>query len=248
MRKRINILKINFDNLEKKEVEFSISDSIRRGKQISIFTPNPEILLKAYNSPDLIDILNSSELVLPDGIGIVIASRILKTPLKERITGIDTGEFILRYANKHSLRVFLLGGKAGVAEVAAEKLSLKYPSLNVCGTHHGYFEKSGNENKAVIEKINLASPDIVFVCFGFPEQEKWIHKNRALISSVKIYAGLGGSIDVWAGNKRRAPLPIQKAGLEWAWRIMLEPRRIRVIFRIPKFLNMVICQNAKKSN
>ena len=119
---------------------------------LTIFTPNPEIIIEAQRDENFRSILNNADLLIPDGIGVIIASRLLRDPLPERITGIDTGEFILNLAAKYAIPIFLLGAKAGVAERAAAELRARYSSIKIVGTHHGYFKKSGIENNAVIKK------------------------------------------------------------------------------------------------
>jgi N-acetylglucosaminyldiphosphoundecaprenol N-acetyl-beta-D-mannosaminyltransferase len=180
---------------------------------------------------------------IPDGIGVRIAAR-LRDARIESMSGIDLGESLLSIAARSGLRVFFLGAKRGIAKKAAENMRVRHPTLQICGTQHGYFDKSGEKNAAVLEKIRSASPDILFVCFGFPAQERWITDNLASLPSVKLAMGLGGSLDVWSGNLRRAPLLIQKAGLEWLWRTVLEPKRARIFLDIPRFLFL----NIKKAD
>ena len=147
---------------------------------------------------------------------------------------------MLEYASENALSVFLLGAKSGVADSAAERMRAKYPRLNICGVHHGYFEKYGEENDAVIDAINKSGAQILFVCFGAPLQEKWICENKDRLDSVKLHMGLGGALDVWSGEIKRAPRFFQRAGLEWLWRILKEPRRIGFVFQIPCFLYKVV--------
>lgn len=242
MKNKVNILGIEFEDISRQEVYDRIVYKIDKKEYTAIFTPNPEIALKAKKDEELSRIINSADILLPDGIGIIIASRILKTPLKERITGIDTAEFILDLANEKAMRVFLLGGNNGVAEKAVERLSSKYKNIKFCGYHHGYFLKDGEENEAVVKYINAAAPEILFVCFGCPAQEKWIAENAKKIPSLLISVGVGGSIDIWSGNIMRAPNIIRRLYLEWAWRIILQPRRIKSLFNILAFMRKVIAQ------
>ena len=242
MKETVDILGIKFENIRKSDAEKRITDALERRNYMSIFTPNPDIVLGTYGSAELTKLINSAELTVPDGIGIILASRLLGAPLPERIAGIDLGEFILKQADYRGLRIFLLGGKQGVAQRAEKKITEKYPHLTVCGTHHGYFDKDGMENERIVEKIRILSPDVLFVCFGFPEQERWIESNHSAIPSLKICAGLGGSIDVWAGDTRRAPKAIQSIGAEWLWRMVLQPKRAKNILRIPEFLLCVAKQ------
>lgn len=247
MNKTVDILGIKFDSIRKSDAEKIISDALDCGSYMSIFTPNPDIVFHAHRSAELTELLNMAELTVADGIGITLASRMLGTPLPERIAGIDLGEFILSCADSRGFRIFLLGGKPEVAKRAARNISNKYPSLTVCGTHHGYFKKDGKENEELVERIKRLSPDILFVCFGFPEQELWIAKNHSGIPSLKICAGLGGSIDVWAGDIRRAPRAVQRIGAEWLWRTVLQPRRVKNILRIPNFMMYVMKQKAQQT-
>lgn len=209
------------------------------------FTPNSEILYMAYKDKNFKNILNSADFLLPDGSGIYLASKIIGTPFVSRTAGIDFGWDILRQSAKSKLKVYLLGGKEGVADLAAKKLTSEIEGLVICGTHHGYFNKCKNseENREIVKEIKKSEADVVFVCFGAPDQEKWIYENAASLSEVRLFAGLGGSLDVWSGNLKRAPKYIQKAGLEWLWRAISEPKRFKRIPRLFKFLYCVCKEN-----
>ena len=237
-KEKLNIFSVSVDRITNQELLQKMSDMLCSDAQIQnkIFTPNTEMLLAAKKEPRLAELLNSAELLIPDGTGIKIASRILNSPIPERLSGIDLAEDLLSIAAHKGCSVYLLGGQKGVAEAAAKNLKCRLPSLNICGTHHGYFEKSGKENDLVLEEIRAAAPQILFVCFGFPMQERWICDNLSSLPSVRIALGLGGSLDVWSGNKKRAPKALQALGLEWLWRSALEPRRFKIFIEIPEFL------------
>ena len=239
---RLNILGVRIEIANKKAVISKIKRVFFESGRISVFTPNPQILMLSEKDKKFKNILRGADILIPDGIGICIAAKLLGTPLPERITGIDTAEALVAYASEKNISMFLLGGKEGVAEKAAKKLNEIYPNLDICGTYHGYFEKSGEENSVVVKKINESGAKILFVCFGAPLQERWIIENKERLDSVKLYMGLGGALDVWSGKIKRAPLFFQKAGLEWLWRILKEPRRITVVFQIPLFLYKVVRQ------
>ena len=162
------------------------------------------------------------------------------------MAGIDTAEFILSHAAKNEFSVFLLGGKNGVAKIAKKKLEEKYNGLNICGFHHGFFDTLGKENNEIIKQINNSEADIVFVCMGFPRQEIWISENIDKLTSIQIAIGLGGSLDVWAGNVRRAPKIFRKLSLEWLWRMMLEPKRIKFLPSIPMFTIKILREKLSK--
>ena len=235
-KEKLNIFSVSVDRITKQELLQKMSDMLRDDAQNKIFTPNTEMLLAAKKDCSIASLLNSAELLIPDGTGIKIASRILNSPIPERLSGIDLAEDLLSIAAHKGCSIYLLGGQKGVAEAAAKNLKCRLPSLNICGTHHGYFEKSGKENDLVLEEIRAAAPQILFVCFGFPIQERWICDNLSSLPSVRIALGLGGSLDVWSGNKKRAPKALQALGLEWLWRSAFEPKRLKIFLEIPKFL------------
>ena len=242
MKKKINILNIGIDPLTQEELYRKINMSLTSKNKIKIFTPNPEIIIKASKEESLKNILNSANILIADGSGIVLASKLLATPIPQRLTGIDTAEYILDVASKTGLSIFLLGGKSDVVQLAKEKLEKKYKGIEICGIHHGYFDTNGIENINLITKINNAKPDILFVCMGFPRQEIWISENLDKLHSVCLSMGLGGSLDVWSGKIKRAPLFFRKMSLEWLWRIILEPRRIKFVFQIPVFISKILRQ------
>lgn len=200
--------------------------------QVFAVTPNMLMLEACRRDASLRALLGSAELSLADGVGVLRMARRQGRPLPARIAGIDFGEAVLAEAERRGLRVFLLGGREGVALHAAERLHARYPNLRIRGTQHGYFSKTGSENERVLEEIRRSKAEILFVCLGFPLQEKWIAAHRKELPGVRLLAGLGGSLDVWAGRVRRAPYPLRAAGLEWAWRMAREPRRLRELPRL----------------
>ena len=231
----LKLLSVELCTLTRHELLSLLCRRIEKRAQTSVFTPNTQMLLSAHESEDIRGLLATSTLNIPDGVGVRLAARLHGRAL-ESMSGIDLGEALLSVAAREGYRVFFLGAERGIAKQAAENMRARHPTLHICGTHHGYFDKSGEENAAVIRKIRAAAPDILFVCLGFPAQERWITDNLASLPSVKLAMGLGGSLDVWSGNLRRAPLLIQKAGLEWLWRTVLEPKRARIFLDIPRFL------------
>ena len=234
----IEIMSLKFENKTKKEYLHDVSRRLKQDKKTMIFTPNPQILLYAKKHPETLQILNRANILIPDGSGILLASKLRGSPLRERVAGIDFAEDILKLACTQKLSVFLLGGKPRVAIDAAIKLKSAMPDLKICGCHHGYFDKDGSENEAVKLKIKKANPDIIFVCFGSPLQEKWITQSfySDELKSVRLAIGLGGSLDVWSGKLPRAPKLFQAISCEWLWRMIIEPKRCKILFDIPRFL------------
>ena len=228
------------------EAVLMAEEALTGEKAVTVFTPNAEIAQMAAENEELKTILNRADIVLPDGAGVVLASKILKTPLKEKVAGVEFGEHILALAAKNGYTVYFLGGKAGIAERAANKMKEKYPSLSVVGMHNGYFQKEGKENTAVIEKINKSGAEIVFVCLGAPAQEKWIDSNKKSLTNARLLMGLGGSLDVYSGTVKRAPALFINLRLEWFYRLLKEPRRIRRMMKLPKYVIGAITEKSKK--
>lgn len=195
-----------------------------------IVTPNPEIVMLCRQDPNLLSAVNHASIVLPDGIGIVKGARILGTPLKEKIPGIEFAEALFNLMAKRRMSVFLLGAKPQIAEEAARRLKERFKGLNVVGTNDGYF----TDDAPVIEKINDASPDLLLVCLGAPKQELWMQKNAPLLE-VGLMAGLGGSMDVFACVAERAPESWRKLNLEWLYRLKEDPSRAGRMMNLPKF-------------
>lgn len=204
-------------------------------KPCTVVTPNAVMLEDCRRDPRHAELLGRATLSLADGRGVLMAAKRKGMPLPARIAGIDFAEGLLAYAAANGLRVFLLGGADGVAHRAGENLCQRYPGLCICGSFWGFGNKSGEENEQLLGWIRRSRTDILLVCFGYPLQEEWIFENLSALSDVRIIAGLGGSLDVWAGDVRRAPLLIQKAGLEWAWRMVRQPSRIKHLPTLLRF-------------
>ena len=230
----IKLYGVKIDNIAKEE---AVCRALRAtGEPCVVFTPNALMLERARRDTALATLLNRASISLPDGAGVVWAAEKMGMPLRERVAGIDFGSAILERAERSGLRVFLLGGGDGVAEHASENLQKKHPRLCICGTTWGYFHKTGEENTAVISYIRACRPDVLFVCMGFPVQERWVIENLHLLSDIRVIACLGGSLDVWAGDLRRAPLWMSRMGLEWLWRMLCQPGRFAKLPEIVSFL------------
>ena len=170
MSEKVNILEVGIDKLNESECLDRIKQALKEAKNIKIFTPNPSILLSARKSEKMRSIINSADILVADGIGLIHASKILKDPLPQRIAGIDLGEKILALANEEHLSLFLLGGTKDTVKEAAKKINKKFTNIKIAGIHHGYFDIDGEYNKKLIAHINTLSPDIIFVCMGYPKQ------------------------------------------------------------------------------
>ena len=194
----------------------------RRGAYV--VTPNTEIVLTAMRSEPLRDAIRKADLSLPDSVGVMIAARILGTPLDERIPGVDFASELLSRMSKEERSVFLLGAREGVAQRAALSLFERYPGLVITGTQNGFF---GSEDECgIVDRINTLSPDLLLVCLGTPRQELWMYRNRGQINA-GLMVGLGGALDVFAGDVERAPEQWRRYGLEWLFRLIHQPWRIK---------------------
>lgn len=228
---RIDVLGVAFDNVTLDEaVERALTMLEEDGPHLAA-TPNPEMIQRASKDSEFAAVLADADLVIPDGIGVIYAAKILGRPLKGRVPGIELASALMARLAGTNKRLFLLGAKPGVAAKAAARLAEQYPGLTICGTHDGYFK----EDAPVIEAIRAARADLVFVCLGFPRQEEWIAAHGGA-TGAKLLIGLGGSLDVFAGQVERAPEKFQKMGLEWLYRLYKEPSRIGRMAKLPLIL------------
>lgn len=245
MREKVNILGVDIENTSMEDARAKVEGFLKGRKLSTIYTPNTEIVMEAKKDSALKDILNGGSLVVPDGIGLIYASRIKKKPLKERVAGFDLSIEILDIADKNGYSIYLLGGEEGVAKKAGEEIAKRYPGAKIAGHHNGYFKGAHigkpdhREETSVIEDINNSGADILFVGFGAPRQEFWIEANKKKLS-VKLIIGNGGTMDVLAGKAKRAPEIYQKLGLEWFYRLLKDPRRLKRQLSLPLFMVTVI--------
>lgn len=237
---RINIMGVGFDSLTLSEAVDRAEALISERRAAYVVTPNPEIVMTCWENPDAMEAVQNADLVLPDGVGVVYGAKILGTPLKGKLPGIDFATELMRRMASRGGRVYLLGAKPGVAEMAGERMRQQFPGLIICGTHDGYFQ----DDAPIIEEINALQPDLLLVCLGAPKQELWMHRNRPVLK-VGLMAGLGGSLDVFAGTVKRAPVFFQKLGLEWFYRLVKEPWRFKRMMKLPKFLFACIGKKMK---
>ncbi|QUH18742.1 WecB/TagA/CpsF family glycosyltransferase [Alkaliphilus sp. B6464] len=234
MRKQESILGVKFDIVNEDEALEKLMNFLEEDSSLKkVYTPNPEIVMLAQDDKELFRILSEADLVLADGIGVILASKIKGLELKDRVTGVDTMDKLLKYCGQKGKSIFIFGSKPGIAELACKNIEKKYEGIKIAGYHHGYF--SENDEDEIINKINGVNPDVLFVCLGAPKQEKWIDKNKDRLNC-SLAMGVGGSVDVYAGVAKRAPIAFQKLGLEWFYRLLKEPWRFKRMLVLPKFL------------
>ncbi len=238
---RINVLGVGFDNMTMDQAVAEGMRLINTEGAHYVVTPNPEIVETCREDEEAMAVVRDADMVIADGIGIIYGAKILGTPLKQKLPGIEFAQNLMVRMAQEGKTLFLLGAKPGVAEEAGRKLQEKYPGLKIVGTHDGYFK----EDEPVVEAIRQSGADVVFVCLGAPKQEKWMKKNGEA-TGAHLLLGLGGCLDVFSGTVQRAPEIYQKLGLEWFHRLMKNPSRIGRMMKIPLFLVHVVAEKGKK--
>lgn len=237
MRNQVKIMDIPIDKVSIEEALDRVKGFLIEDTLHVIYTPNPEIVMAAQGDSVLKEAIEGADLVIPDGIGLIYASKIMKTGLTQRVTGIDLMGEMLNLCNREKKSIYLLGGKPGVAQIACENILKKFPFIQIAGKQDGYFEEG--EIPRIIQEINDSKADILFVALGAPKQEKWIYSNYDNLK-VKIAMGVGGCVDIWAGTAKRAPLIYQKLGMEWFYRLLKEPSRYKRMMVLPKFMLKIL--------
>jgi N-acetylglucosaminyldiphosphoundecaprenol N-acetyl-beta-D-mannosaminyltransferase len=211
----------------------------RRDAPRHVVTADASMAVIARRDPELRAILADADLVTPDGAGILWASRLLRCPLTCKVSGVDLVAEAARLSAARGWRLFFLGAAPSVAAEAAERLRERFPGAHIVGTRDGYFPPA--QEPDVLAQIRDARPDILFVAFGIPRQEKWIARHKAALG-VPISLGIGGSFDVHSGRVRRAPVWMQQHGLEWLHRLAANPKKIGKVMTLPEFVLLALRQ------
>ena len=237
----VNILNVPVAALTMREAVAQVQRFIDDKENALIATANAEMIMNAQHDAALREILQTAELVVPDGAGTVWAAHHLGYEMPERVAGYDLVQALLKEAPKRGDRVFFFGSAPGIAEAAKNKAEKLYPGVQIVGVRNGYF--TAEDEPEIINEIREAKPDILLAALGVPKQEKWLKKYREELG-VPVSIGVGGTLDVMAGNVRRAPKWMQKAKLEWLFRGLLQPKRAGRLVALPKFVLRV--HRAKK--
>jgi N-acetylglucosaminyldiphosphoundecaprenol N-acetyl-beta-D-mannosaminyltransferase len=230
----MKILGIKINQVDFQQTLNIVGRFIKEKSPHQIITLNPEMIMTAQKDLEFKKVLNTSDLNVPDGIGVVWASKILGKPLKERVTGVDLVWALAKLAHENSYSIYFVGAQEGIAQKAASKLKTKYPKMKIAGTESG-----SPYDINLIERVRKAKPDILLVAFGYPKQEKWLKKYKHRLGA-SVCIGVGGAFDFISGKIKRAPLWVQKIGLEWFYRLLKEPWRIKRQLSLPKFAWLVL--------
>jgi exopolysaccharide biosynthesis WecB/TagA/CpsF family protein len=228
---RISLLGVTIHNLSWQQTLESIQEMIQRARPHQLVTVNPEFLMRARREPDFLDVLRRADLVLPDGVGLLLAARWKGQRFQTRVTGSDLVPVVAREAARQGWRLYLLGAAPGVAEAAARRLRETHPELDVIADGS---DPAPDGPPDLLERIRAASPDILLVAYGAPKQDLWIDRFGKQ-AGVPVQIGIGGSLDFVAGVVPRAPEQWQRLGVEWLWRLKEEPWRWRRMLALPRF-------------
>ncbi len=237
---KIDVMGLKFDSMTMDEALSRAEALLRGDKAAYVVTPNAEIAYEALHDGQLREMLNGADLMLPDGAGVVLASKLLRTPVKQKVAGVDFAAGLLGILERNGQSLYLLGGKPGIGELAAQKMLEAHPQLRIAGIADGYFQ----DEAPVIAKINASGADALFVCLGAPKQERFMVQHRQELH-VHLMAGLGGSLDAFAGTVQRAPAWMIRLNLEWLYRLIREPKRFRRMLRLPKYLWAVMLKRIR---
>ncbi len=237
MRKTVDILDIPVDALTMKQAVEKAGVFISEGGIHTIYTPNAEIMMAAQRDQELKAILKRADMLTADGAGVVLASKLLRRRVPEKVSGIDLVREVFKAYAANGLKCYLFGAKPGVAQEAADKIKMEYPGLVIVGYHDGYFTEADDEE--IVNDINSSSPDILLVALGAPKQEQWISSHLDRLDA-RICIGVGGTIDILSGRVQLSPDFFRRHGLEWLHRLYKEPRRARRMLDLPRFMLRVL--------
>lgn len=239
--KLVDILGVSFINTTRQQLIEKINDHIIHNERKFIVTANPEIVMKANQDEHYMNDIKKADYVTADGIGIVKAAQLLNTPLPERVAGYEVMLDMLTLANENHYKVYFLGATEETLQKMMQNVKRDYPNIEIVGSQNGFFDWS---DTGISERIVTAAPDFVFVALGAPRQEKWISQHIHLFNK-GIFIGIGGSFDVIAGTVKRAPVLWQKLNLEWLYRIVKQPSRLKRSVAIPQFMIQIFKEKLK---
>jgi N-acetylglucosaminyldiphosphoundecaprenol N-acetyl-beta-D-mannosaminyltransferase len=234
---RIQILGLPVDRVTMQETLGRIEEFIASDSPHLIITADASGIVQAQTDPYFQELFAKADLITPDSAGVLWAAKRFGTPLPERVSGVDIVQEVCRASSYKGYRVYFLGAAPGVAELAAEKLRLKFPGCNIVGARHGYFPPESDT--VVAQEVAETRPDVLFVAMGIPRQEKFIEATSSIIGA-KVAMGVGGSFDVFSGKVKRAPVFLQRMKMEWCWRLLQNPKKIGKVMLLPRFVLLVL--------
>jgi N-acetylglucosaminyldiphosphoundecaprenol N-acetyl-beta-D-mannosaminyltransferase len=233
----VDLLGLPISRVDRSAALRQLAAFVASGRPHLVLTADASAVVIAAEDSEFRAIWRRADLVTPDSAGILWAARQFGRPLPERVSGVDLAEQLCRMAAAQEFGVFFYGAAAGVAEAAAREMEARYPGLEIAGTAHGFL--SAEEQRALVEGIRAARPGVLLAALGIPKQEKWLSENLERLN-VPVCIGVGGTLDVFAGQVRRAPKWMQRRGLEWLYRLACNPRKLAKVATLPRFVWMVL--------
>lgn len=230
---KVNVLGVSFDQKTFSQFQHAFVTRIKQHQSTLVVTANPEMVMAANENPLFMKILQKdADFITADGIGIVQAAKMLRTPLPERVTGYDLFTWLLKLADQRHLRVYLIGARPVVLHAVQAKIAKELPDLQLVGAEDGYFHE---DLDLVARRIQHTKPDLVFAALGSPRQEQLLALLRRAATPA-LMMGVGGSFDVFSGKVKRAPAAFQATHLEWFYRLLKQPKRFKRILVLPRFV------------
>ncbi|MFP7297238.1 WecB/TagA/CpsF family glycosyltransferase [Neobacillus niacini] len=232
---KVKILNVFFDHITKSVLVNKLVEKVSQNQKTFLVTANPEIVMYANSDQVYSSVVKNADYTIPDGIGVIIASKMIGDPLSERIAGYDLLIELLKVGNEKGWSAYFLGAKKEVVEKAVHNVKTNYPHLKIAGWNDGYFDWASSH---ISDEIKEKKPDLIFVALGFPKQEIWISENIESFDK-GLFMGVGGSFDVLAGEVKRAPVAWQKMNVEWLYRLIQQPSRWKRMLVLPQFVYKV---------
>lgn len=233
----VEILGVRVGRVSMAQTLAAIDGFVASGSPHLVVTADASGIAQAQSDPELMEVYRTADLVTPDSLGVLWAARRAGCEIPDRVSGVDILDHVCAASADKGYRIFFLGAAPGVAEEASERMRLRHPGCNIVGARHGYFPPESDE--VVAREVAEFKPDILFVAMGIPRQEKFIRSTASIIGA-KVGIGVGGSLDVYSGRVRRAPLLVRKLKLEWLWRTLANPKKIKKAMNLPRFVLMVL--------
>ncbi|MDX2064241.1 MAG: WecB/TagA/CpsF family glycosyltransferase [Fimbriimonadaceae bacterium] len=236
-RSRVDILGVPVDNVTMDETMARLEAFVASKRAHFVITADAAGVVQAQSDESYRQLYFEADLVTPDSAGILWAAKRFGSPIPGRVSGVDLVERVCSLSADKGYAIFFLGAAPGVAELAAERMQLKYPGCNIVGTRNGFFPPESDD--VVAAEIAALRPDFLFVAMGIPRQEKFILATRDVVQA-KVAMGVGGTFDVFSGRVRRAPVWMQRLKLEWLWRVLQNPSKLGKVALLPKFVMLVL--------
>jgi len=236
MRETTEILGVPIDIISHASVLDRLEQFMSEGGFHLVVTPNPEMITLAKKDARINEILRSAALAAPDGIGVVMASKLTNKPIKERVTGCELMPDLLGRMAKSGKTAYFLGGKPGVADLAKAKMEARYPGVKIIGARHGYFKP--DDDKLIREELRAKKPDLLLLGLSMGMALNWAYDHKDL--EIPVVACVGGTLDILSGEVARAPAFFRKFGLEWLYRLISQPQRAGRMLQLPVFAAMAL--------